>query len=213
MLQVGNPIVLPICLPFSTIPSILQFLLSSLFASSRTIKWDNGISKNTKIKRKWSDTEIIAKLTELGFVDADFEAVKEELPETLKPFSKAKKKNWEEYMEYVGTKQWPYGAWIEVRNKTTSKTGKGGWSWYLDDKNLETAIKKARKGCEKQRKKGVKKKDFTNSEICIIYNINGVETTNEEKIRYAEEFYKEKASESFEKNPWILEKPKIFTFC
>ena len=32
----------------------------SLFANTRTIRWDNGISKNTKIERKWNDTEIIA---------------------------------------------------------------------------------------------------------------------------------------------------------
>ena len=43
-----------------------------LFARGRTIKWKNGINpgkgKTSRIKSKWSDTEIIAKLTELGFV-------------------------------------------------------------------------------------------------------------------------------------------------
>ena len=42
-----------------------------LFARKRTIKWKNGINpgkgKASKIKSKWSDTEIKAKLTELGF--------------------------------------------------------------------------------------------------------------------------------------------------
>jgi hypothetical protein len=43
-----------------------------LFASRRTIKWKNGINpgkgKISKISRKWSDAEIRAKLTELGFL-------------------------------------------------------------------------------------------------------------------------------------------------
>jgi len=43
-----------------------------LFASRRTVKWKNGINpgkgKISKISRKWSDTEIRAKLTELGFL-------------------------------------------------------------------------------------------------------------------------------------------------
>ena len=43
-----------------------------LFASRRTIKWKNGINpgkgKTSKISRKWSDVEIKAKLTELGFL-------------------------------------------------------------------------------------------------------------------------------------------------
>jgi hypothetical protein len=42
-----------------------------LFARKRTIKWKNGINpakgKASTIKSKWSDTEIKAKLTELGF--------------------------------------------------------------------------------------------------------------------------------------------------
>ena len=42
-----------------------------LFARKRTIKWKNGINpakgKASMIKSKWSDTEIKAKLTELGF--------------------------------------------------------------------------------------------------------------------------------------------------
>ena len=42
------------------------------FARGRTIKWKNGINKGrgktSRIKSKWSDTEIIAKLTELGFI-------------------------------------------------------------------------------------------------------------------------------------------------
>ena len=44
----------------------------SLFARRRTIKWKNGINpakgKASKIKSKWSDEEIRARLTELGFL-------------------------------------------------------------------------------------------------------------------------------------------------
>ncbi len=43
-----------------------------LFARNRTIKWKNGINpgkgKASTINSKWSDEEIIAKLTELGFL-------------------------------------------------------------------------------------------------------------------------------------------------
>ena len=41
------------------------------FARGRTVKWMNGINKGTKeskIYTKWSDSEIRAKLTELGFL-------------------------------------------------------------------------------------------------------------------------------------------------
>ena len=42
-----------------------------IFARRRTIKWKNGINKGnkeSKINSKWSDAEIRAKLTELGFL-------------------------------------------------------------------------------------------------------------------------------------------------
>ena len=39
-----------------------------MFAHNRTIKWNNGINKRTKINSKWSDSEVRAKLTELGFL-------------------------------------------------------------------------------------------------------------------------------------------------
>ena len=40
----------------------------AMFSRNRTVKWKNGINKNTKINSKWSDEEIRAKLTELGFL-------------------------------------------------------------------------------------------------------------------------------------------------
>ena len=46
------------------------------FAFRRTIKWKNGINPAkggaSKINSKWSDSEIYAKLTELGFYKNDF---------------------------------------------------------------------------------------------------------------------------------------------
>lgn len=43
-----------------------------VFAHNRTIKWNNGINpgkgKESKINSRWSDEEILAKLTELGFL-------------------------------------------------------------------------------------------------------------------------------------------------
>ena len=40
----------------------------AMFSRNRTIKWKNGINKNTKFSTKWSDEESKAKLTELGFL-------------------------------------------------------------------------------------------------------------------------------------------------
>ena len=52
------------------------------FARIRIIKWKNGINpgkgKASKINSKWSDAEIIAKLTELGFVGEETNNVEEE---------------------------------------------------------------------------------------------------------------------------------------
>jgi len=43
-----------------------------LFAHRRTVKWENGINtghyKKSSIKSKWSDAEIRARLTEMGFL-------------------------------------------------------------------------------------------------------------------------------------------------
>ena len=42
-----------------------------VFAHKRTIRWDNKINNKTKINSKWSDEEIRAKLTELGFLGGE----------------------------------------------------------------------------------------------------------------------------------------------
>tara|TARA_X000000368_G_C22919792_1_gene662522 strand:- start:88 stop:726 length:639 start_codon:yes stop_codon:yes gene_type:complete len=50
------------------------------FALRRTVKWKNGINpakgKASRFSSKWSDSEIRAKLKELGFYDNDFSEVK-----------------------------------------------------------------------------------------------------------------------------------------
>ena len=184
------------------------------FARKRTIKWKNGINpgkgKISQISSKLDLNGLKAKLTELGFYGNTTTTKKKEtkklidieFPEALKPFNQEKKEIWKKYMSYTNDTQWPYGAWFEIR----TKNGYYNYGWAAD-KNLKLALKRAKNFCEKGKKKN--KTIFTNSEICIVYSINGVETTNEEKIKYAEKFYKKKASESFEKNPWILKKTKI----
>ena len=53
------------------------------FAFRRTIKWKNGINtgkhKESTITNKWSDEEIYAKLSELGFYNNDFSQPSENL--------------------------------------------------------------------------------------------------------------------------------------
>ena len=45
------------------------------FARQRTIKWKNGINpgkgKASRVKSKWTRDELVAKLTELGFVGSN----------------------------------------------------------------------------------------------------------------------------------------------
>jgi hypothetical protein len=65
-----------------------------LFARKRTIKWKNGINpgkgKVSKISSKWSDVEIRAKLTELGFLGSGSSSTT-----TLKKMKKKVVKNYE----------------------------------------------------------------------------------------------------------------------
>ena len=70
----------------------------SIFARYRTIKWDNGNGKNTKFKSKMSDSEISAKLKEIGFYDGKAETRKKtnlitKKTEVKKPLVKKSKKS------------------------------------------------------------------------------------------------------------------------
>ena len=87
----------------------------ALFSRNRTIKWKNGINKNTKINSKWSDEDIRAKLTELGFLGAESESFVTKKTEKKKEEKKTEKKvtsttvsgeralalNWEGYEDLI----------------------------------------------------------------------------------------------------------------
>ena len=64
----------------------------ALFSRNRTIKWKNGINKNTKINSKWSDSEIRAKLTEIGFLGTVSESFVTKKTEEKKEEKKTEKK-------------------------------------------------------------------------------------------------------------------------
>ena len=64
----------------------------ALFSRNRTIKWKNGINKNTKINSKWSDEEIKAKLVELGFMGTESESFVTKKTEKKKEEKKAETK-------------------------------------------------------------------------------------------------------------------------
>ena len=183
------------------------------FAFRRTIKWKNGINpakgKASTINSKWSDEEIYAKLTELGFynndisnftntnIETDGEII---YPDTLFYPDKEKKDNWKEFTKYGEGTEWPFAVWAEVRKDKNSDTYSYQWQ---ASKTLKGAIEKATKGCDNRLKE--RRKKFKNSQICIVHYINGKETTNEEKIKYAKKFYGESVTEkSFNKNNWIL---------
>jgi len=177
-----------------------------IFASRRTIKWKNGINpgkgNTSKISRKWSNDEIMAKLTELGFLeDGNLQNISnEDYPNTLFFPNKVKIDNWKKFTKYGEGTVWPFTAWVEVRKGQNSEVYDYQWQ---ASKTLDEAIKSATKGCNKRLKK--RKSTYNNSQLCIVYYINGVDTTNEEKKKFAEKFYGKKVSQkSFEKNNWIL---------
>ena len=70
----------------------------ALFARNRTVKWDNGINpgkgKASKFNSKWSESEFISKLTELGFLGeaTSTEETKKKKTSITKKESKKKKK-------------------------------------------------------------------------------------------------------------------------
>ena len=81
-------------------------------------------------------------------------------------------------------------------------------NFETDIKNLENAFNTAMEACEKRRKKRLN--SYKNSEICVVMFINNKETTDKQKIEYAEKYYgKEIAQKSFALNKNILKNPKI----
>jgi len=65
-----------------------------LFAHRRTVKWQNGINsghyKKSSIKRKWSDAEIRARLTEMGFLGGSTSSTTTTTPKITKKKQKNK---------------------------------------------------------------------------------------------------------------------------
>jgi len=183
-----------------------------LFARRYTILWKNGINpgkgKESTIRMKWSDDQIRAKLSELGFVDdgsslnfSNNENLSKDYPNTLFFPDDEKIKNWRESSEYGEGTIWPFVVWSEVRKNQSSDIYSYQWQ---ASKTLNQAVEASTKGCDARLKK--RKKEFKNDQICIVQYINGLETTNEEKIKFAEKFYGKKVSNKFfEKNNWILD--------
>jgi len=188
-----------------------------IFAKGKYIKWKNGINKgkgkSSKVSGRVSFNELKARLAELGFVDdrssknnsnnenssKDISSTKDYPPTLFFP-DEEKIENWKEFTKYGKGTEWPFAVWSEVRKNHTSDVYSYQWAAR---KTLNQAIKDATKGCN-DRLKG-RKKEFKNSQICIVYFINGSETTDEEKIKFAEKFYGKKVSKkSFEKNNWVL---------
>jgi len=174
-----------------------------VFARNRTVRWKNDINpgkgKKSKFNSKMSDAEIKTKLTNLGFLERTTTALNEtKYPESLLPADYEKKKQWDEYKKYDESKEWPFSAWSEVR----SKKGRYSYQWTAR-KTLKEALKYSLDKCNERRQ--AYQKNYKKSEICIVHYLNGKETTDYEKIKYAEEYYgKELASKSFKKNSWIL---------
>ena len=176
-----------------------------VFARGRTIKLNNGINKGkkeSKFKSKMTGTEIKAKLTALGFLGGTTSTTttldETKYPKSLFPSDSYKKEEWNEFKKYDESKEWPFSAWAEVRSKKDAYS----YQWGAR-KTLKKAIKHALDKCDERRKK--RKNEYKKSEICIVHYLNGKETTDDEKIKYAEEYYgKELASKSFKKNSWIL---------
>ena len=176
-----------------------------VFAKRRTIYWDNGHNKKKpRINSKWSEAKIKEELTKAGFwgdentSSTTTTSDETKYPKSLFPADSDKKEQWNEFKKYDESKEWPFSAWAEVRSKKDAYT----YQWSAR-KTLKEAIKYTLDKCDERLKK--RKKEFKKSEICIVLYLNGKETTDDEKIKYAEEYYgKELASKSFKKNSWIL---------
>ena len=112
----------------------------AVFAYNRTIKWNNGINQNTKINSKWSDTEIIAKLTELGFLGTESESFVTKKTKKKKEEKKTEKKKDEKKTE----------------KKVTSKTDSGERALALHWEGYEDLIAGTIKFSENNNKGNIK---------------------------------------------------------
>ena len=123
----------------------------------------------------------------------------EAIHELLTPANKGKIKEWNRYINM----QHKYYFWSEVRNFNKRKYD---YEWKASN-NYEQALNVSMKGCEQRRIKNSSK--YNNSEICVVLFFNGIETTDKQKIQFAEDFYGKKiAYNSFELNKHILKNPE-----
>ena len=118
----------------------------SLFARGRLIKWKNGINpgkgKASKIISKWSDTEIRAKLTELGFLGGDTKKIEKKEPSQTQEVTE-KEVVWEVYAKAVVGDAMHSGFKVTesyILNKKKSKNAK---------QNFNKTVKKVLKKCKK----------------------------------------------------------------
>ena len=122
------------------------------FAFKRTIKWKNGINpgkgKASRINSKWSDSEIYAKLTELGFYKNTTTTKKIEKKETKKEEKVVKKYSlegerplalsWDGYSNLIaGTVKFnesDYNGVLNLALPNNDGTCKGSYSLQADGK-------------------------------------------------------------------------------
>ena len=116
-----------------------------------------------------------------------------------------RKENWFEMLNGDNNK---FKAWADaISTKKPGNSPAYSFGWHTTNDGLAAAAKRATKTCEKYRKEVLR--DYKKHDICIVNFINGLPTNEEEKIKFANKFYgKKRASLAFEKNPFLLLKPK-----
>ena len=189
-----------------------------LFANQRIIVWNNGInpidSKKSKIKRKTSYDELVIKLNKLGFIETkEQKAAKEK--KIIKKVEKEKlglpihKISWERGKRRYHWKDMMTGGTEKNKSWADAISTKGtydAFGWNATNDSVESSVKDSTRRCELGKKKYIN--NFNEYDICIVYFLNGLRTSEEEKIKFANIFYgKKKASLAFENNPSLLEKP------
>jgi len=168
-----------------------------VFARSRTIKWKNGINKGnreSKFNSKWSDAEIRAKLTELGFLgeatstttkvekkketgdifptNAGKTTFKKKTMEDLvylnnKKRTKDVKEHWKKkYPDYKG-----YKAWAESPNRA--------WSWRSSSMSEEDAITQAVDRCN----------TYEADPLCVVTKVGDKHLTYQEQADWMQKIY------------------------
>ncbi len=115
-----------------------------VLAHVRTIRWDNGINKKTKFKSKWSDDEIKAKLTELGFYGNTSSTTTQTIEKKKKTTQLAKKEpNQTQEVDQLHRHLFKPNTWIYFVDFSNDRTSQGGVikfdsSHFLsNDKNLK----------------------------------------------------------------------------